>query len=73
MLGILLAWLISKIGIPMPPAPGMSHSFVAEILITPTLAVASTLTALGTVLIATIYPAWKASRLNIVDALRHNR
>lgn len=73
MLGILLAWLISKIGIPMPPAPGMSHSFVAEILITPTLAVASTLTALGTVLLATIYPAWKASRLNIVDALRHNR
>jgi len=28
--------------------------------------------ALATTVLAGLYPAWKASRLNIVDALRHN-
>lgn len=73
LIGLLLARAISAIGIPMPPAPGMSHSFVAEILITPRLALTASLTAFATVLIATMYPAWKASRLKVVDALRHNR
>jgi putative ABC transport system permease protein len=29
--------------------------------------------AVGTTVLASLYPAWKASRLAIVDALRHNR
>jgi putative ABC transport system permease protein len=29
--------------------------------------------AIATTLLASIYPAWRASRLVIVDALRHNR
>jgi putative ABC transport system permease protein len=29
--------------------------------------------AVVTTLAAAIYPAWKASRIEIVDALRHNR
>jgi putative ABC transport system permease protein len=29
--------------------------------------------AVGTTLLASIYPAWTASRKQIVDALRHNR
>jgi putative ABC transport system permease protein len=28
--------------------------------------------ALGSTLFGSVYPAWKASRLEIVDALRHN-
>ena len=72
-IGLILARVISMVGIPMPPAPGMSHSFTAEILVTPRLAATSALTAFGTVLLASMYPAWKASRLVIVDALRHNR
>lgn len=71
--GSLLAWLISWIGIPMPPPPGMSQGYTGEILITPSLAGRALLLALGTSLLASLYPSWKASRLEIVDALRHNR
>lgn len=72
-LGYLLASLISAVGIPMPPAPGMSRGFIASILITPAIARDALLLAVSTTLIASIYPAWRASRLNIIDALRHNR
>ncbi len=72
-IGLSLAAAISAIGIPMPPAPGMSHGFTAEILIQPGLAGRSVLTSFGTVVLASLFPAWKASRLNVVDALRHSR
>ena len=29
--------------------------------------------AVGTTIAASIYPAWVASRMNIVDAIRHSR
>ena len=72
-LGYLGAVAISSIGIPMPPAPGMSRGFVAGIIITPTIVFEALLLAVTTALLASIYPAWRASRLVIVDALRHNR
>ena len=72
-LGFALAALISAIGIPMPPPPGMAHGFIGEILITPRLAAESFILAVVTTLAASVVPAWKASRLVIVDALRHNR
>jgi putative ABC transport system permease protein len=71
--GIALAQIISAIGIPMPPAPGMTRGFTGQILVTPGLAVSSASLALVTSVIATLYPSWKASRMAIVDALRHNR
>lgn len=73
LLGFALAALISGLGIPMPPPPGMARGYVGEILITPGLAVDAFLLAIATTLLASVYPAWKASRLEIVDALRHNR
>jgi len=72
-LGYLAAHAISAVGIPMPPAPGMSRGFVAGIIVTPSIVVEALLLAVSTTLIASIYPAWHASRLVIVDALRHNR
>jgi putative ABC transport system permease protein len=72
-LGYLLAQAISAIGIPMPPAPGMSRGFIAGIIITPQIVAEALTLAVSTTLIASIYPAWRASRLVIVDALRHNR
>lgn len=67
-----LAELISFIGIPMPPPPGMEEGFTAEIRITlPVLANAFAI-AFVTTALAGLYPAWKASRLDIINALRHN-
>lgn len=75
--GIVIGWLvaqiISAVGIPMPPAPGMAFGFNAKILLTPMLAVEGFLLIMVTTAAASIYPAWRASRLVIVDALRHNR
>ncbi len=71
--GLLSANIISSIGIPMPPPPGTTHGFTGEILITMDIVLGSLVLAISTTLIASIYPAWKASRMQIVDALRHNR
>lgn len=71
--GLLLALTISSIGIPMPPPPGMEHGYTGEILVTWEIAVESLLLAMTTTLVASIYPAWKASRMRIVDALHYNR
>jgi len=72
-LGVGIAEVISVIGIPMPPAPGMDTGFTAQILITSQLAIDALLLAIVTTLIASAMPAWKASRMNIVDALRCNQ
>lgn len=72
-LGMLLAKAISVVGIPMPPAPGMARGFIAQIRVTWGLAGDALALALVTTLLAGIYPAWKASRMLIVDALRHAR
>lgn len=72
-LGYVLAGVVSAIGIPMPPPPGMAHGYVGEILITRGLMVDSLVLALVTTFLASIMPAWRASRLNIVDALRTNQ
>ena len=71
-LGLALAYVISAVGIPMPPPPGMAHGYVGAILITPRLTLEAIVLAVVTTLIASAYPAWRASRLVIVDALRHN-
>ncbi|MGA8146826.1 MAG: FtsX-like permease family protein [Gallionellaceae bacterium] len=71
-LGWFLATVISLIGIPMPPPPGMSQGYSGHILVTGQLALNVFLLAVGTTLLASFYPAWKASRMEIVNALRHN-
>lgn len=73
LIGWLLAAIISGIGIPMPPPPGMARGYTGEILITPDMLLEALALAIVTTLIASLYPAWKASRMQIVDALRHNR
>ncbi|WP_341643731.1 ABC transporter permease [Thauera sp. SDU_THAU2] len=73
MLGYLLAQVISTIGIPMPPPPGMARGYTGEISISAALAFEAFMLAFFTTLLASLFPAWKASRMNIVDALRHQR
>jgi len=73
LLGIAIAGVVSAIGIPMPAPPGMAHGYVAAIVVTPAMTVAALALAVATTLAASAWPAWKASRLVIVDALRHQR
>jgi len=69
--GTVLAYLISLVGIPMPPPPGATVGWTAHIKIVPQLLVASFSIALISSLVSSFYPAFKASRLIIADALRH--
>jgi putative ABC transport system permease protein len=72
-LGLLAAAAISAVGIPMPPPPGMARGYVGEILITPALAAKGVLLALCSAVAGAIVPAWRASRLTVVDAIRRGR
>ncbi|GAB1719730.1 MAG: Protein of unknown function DUF214 [Nitrosospira sp.] len=72
-MGLLFAYMISAIGIPMPPPPGMARGYIGEILVTSDIALEALTLSVSMTLIASIYPAWRASQMQIVDALRHNR
>lgn len=73
LVGHLAGWVVSWIGIPMPPPPGMARGYTGEIMIPLRLSIDAFMLAFSTALIASLLPAWKASRMNIVDALRHQR
>lgn len=71
-LGVMAALGISAIGIPMPPPPNANVGYTAFIRIVPmTLVTSGCVGFLGTVL-ASILPAFKVTRLQVVDALRQN-
>jgi putative ABC transport system permease protein len=72
-IGALLAAVISWIGIPMPPPPGRDTGYRAEILLSLPVFLNAIALALASAAVAGAYPAWKASRMPIVDALRFNR
>jgi len=72
-LGFGLAEAISAIGIPMPPPPGMARGYTGQILVSASLAIDAFLLAMITTLVASVMPAWRASQMNIVDALRCNQ
>lgn len=71
--GYIFGALISAIGIPMPPPPGMVRGFTGQILINHGLMSDALILAIVTTLLASVMPAWRASRMNIVDALRCNQ
>jgi putative ABC transport system permease protein len=73
LLGAALAAALSAIGIPMPPPPGRDQGYDARIMLTPSLVVGAFALAVIATAIAGLYPAWRAARTPIVDALRHNR
>ena len=72
-LGFLLGQAISAIGIPMPPPPGMARGFLGEIRIEAWLVMDALILSLVSTLAASLLPAWKASRMVIIDALRRNQ
>ena len=72
LLGILIALAISAIGIPMPPMPNTNSGYTAAVRIVPTEIEMSFFVALFATCLATLLPAWRASRLSVVDALARN-
>jgi putative ABC transport system permease protein len=72
-IGVALALAISWVGIPMPPPPGRDTGYRAQILLSAPVILDALALALASALVAGAYPAWKASRMPIVDALRFNR
>jgi putative ABC transport system permease protein len=72
-LGVALASALSAIGIPMPPPPGRDTGYSARIMLTPPLVAGTFALAVAATAAAGLYPAWRAARIQIVDALRHNR
>ncbi len=70
-LGFLLTSLVAWVGIPMPPAPGATVPWLSQPRIVPSTLLLAFLLSLVTSLISSLYPAHKASRLEIAQALRH--
>lgn len=71
-LGIMLALLISAIGIPMPPPPNANIGYMAHIRIVAPDVLAAFLVGCGATTLAVLIPAWRVSRIPIVDALKQN-
>ena len=70
--GVVLAAIISNVGLPMPPPPGSSIGYTATIRMVPSVLAIAVLTGALAAVIAAVLPARRASRLMVVDALRHN-
>lgn len=72
LIGVILAWVISAIGIPMPPPPSSEVGYRAQIQVVPKeLVLAFTIGLVATVS-ASIFPARRVTRIPVVDALRQN-
>jgi putative ABC transport system permease protein len=72
LIGVVVAWVISAIGIPMPPPPSSDVGYMAQIRVVPSeLALAFAVGFLATVM-AAVFPARRVARIPVVDALRQN-
>ncbi len=71
-LGIMLAFSISAIGIPMPPPPNADIGYTAHINIEPSAVLMAFLIGFFATILAALWPAWRVSRLSVDDALRQN-
>lgn len=69
--GVGLALTISYIGIPMPPPPASTRPFVAQVDIVPSILLFAFVLSVVSTVLASFYPAYRASRLRIVNALRY--
>jgi putative ABC transport system permease protein len=70
--GSVAALAISAIGIPMPPMPNTDIAYTAHIQLVPAELVFAFLIGLSASILAAFWPAWRISRLPIVDALARN-
>jgi putative ABC transport system permease protein len=71
-IGVLLAKLISLIGIPMPPPPNADLSYVAYVRVTPPALLGALAIGFGATVLAAVIPALRVSRMNVALALRQS-
>lgn len=70
--GVAAAYLINAGGgIAIPPPPGMTRGYQAMILIVPKVLAYSLVSTVAVSALSAIYPAYKASRMKVVEALSH--
>jgi putative ABC transport system permease protein len=69
--GALLAFLINRGNVMLPPPPGYTVGYRLQILLQPPVLMTAFAIALLTSTLSSIVPAFKASRMKIVDALGH--
>src|SRR5438445_432121 len=70
-LGVVLAKAISAVGIQLPPPPGSTRGFMVQIFVVPAVLAQAFQLSIVAATLASLYPAWRAARLNVVEALRH--
>jgi len=70
--GIILAFIISAIGIPMPPPPNADLSYIARIQVVPSVVAGAFAVGLIATIVAAFLPATRVNRIPVVDALRQN-
>jgi putative ABC transport system permease protein len=72
LMGVVLAWSISVLGIPMPPPPSSEVGYMAQIRVVPKeLALAFVVGFVATVA-AAVLPARRVARIPVAEALRQN-
>lgn len=69
-IGIVLALLISAIGIPMPPPPSANNGYTAMIRLDAGIVTSALLIGVVAASLAAIFPARRVSRTEVVEALR---
>ena len=70
-LGVALAKFISAFVIQLPPPPGSTRGFAVQIFVVPSVLAQAFRLSIITATLASLYPAWRAARLDVVEALRH--
>jgi putative ABC transport system permease protein len=70
-LGIALAKAITAAGLQLPPPPGSTRGFAIQIFVVRDVLVQAFQLSIVTAALASLYPAWRAARVDVVEALRH--
>ncbi len=68
--GVVLAWLVSAIGIPMPPPPNSDIGYTAHILLTPAVLFKAFAVGFLATVLAALPPAARVARMPIAEQLR---
>jgi putative ABC transport system permease protein len=71
-LGVLSAWAISHVGIPMPPPPNSNVGYTATIEVRALVVAVAFAIGVAAALVAALLPARRVARIPVVQALRQN-